>query len=161
MSGSDSLSGESGSDRLTGGTGADAFVFNSLVGADTITDYTLFEDKLRISKFGFGIGDGDLLVEGATVISAPGLFAATAETVIVTNDLAGLSAADAAAALGSATSGYAVNQQALFVVDNGTDSALFLFRSSSTDAVVSAAERTLLGTLTDVTGLTSDFVFIV
>jgi hypothetical protein len=46
------------------------------------------------------------------------------------------------------------------VVDNGTDSALFKFASSGTDAAVSSTELTLIGTLqgTAATGL-SDYAF--
>lgn len=35
----------------------------------------------------------------------------------------------------------------LSAVDNGVDSALYLFKSAGADAVVSAAELTLIGTL--------------
>jgi hypothetical protein len=42
----DRLVGGAGNDVLTGGAGADQFVFNSLVGTDTIRDFTASQDRL-------------------------------------------------------------------------------------------------------------------
>ncbi|HEY9605227.1 MAG TPA: calcium-binding protein [Allocoleopsis sp.] len=57
-SGDDVLAGGFGKDKLTGGAGADAFVFNSAatgVGVDTITDFNVLEDKIRVSASGFDL----------------------------------------------------------------------------------------------------------
>lgn len=57
-SGNDVLAGGFGNDQLTGGAGADAFSFNSAasgVGVDTITDFNVLEDKIRVSASGFGL----------------------------------------------------------------------------------------------------------
>jgi Ca2+-binding RTX toxin-like protein len=146
--GNDTLVGGAGNDTLIGGSGNDTIVLNSLVGSDTITDFVSGADKLQISQSGIAVGDGDTLVEGAVSIAGPGGFAASAELVVVTGNIAGaLTTASAAAAIGSATSAYAVGQETLFMVDNGTDSALYLFSSLDTDALVEAGELTLLATL--------------
>ncbi|HSI60440.1 MAG TPA: calcium-binding protein [Ideonella sp.] len=155
------LSGKGGADTLAGGLGADTFLFDSLVGSDLITDFLSGTDKLSFDPAALSIGDGDGIVEDALSIDTPGGFAATAELVIATANISGnISAAKAAAAIGSATGAYAVGQTALFVVDNGTDSALYYFQSADTNASVSAGELTLLGSLQG-TGstVTDDFLF--
>lgn len=145
------LEGSAGADTLTGGTGADSFVFGTTTGgADLIKDFLSGTDflKFRDGAGGLGIGDKDNLINGGVTVNAPGGFANTAELVIATNDIAGsITATSAAAALGSATAAYAVGDTRLFAMDNGTDSALFLFKAAGADALVSAGELTLLGTL--------------
>lgn len=48
--GNDTLVGGAGADTLTGGAGADTFVYNDMRDAgDTITDFTLYADKLSLS----------------------------------------------------------------------------------------------------------------
>jgi Ca2+-binding RTX toxin-like protein len=157
----DTLNGADGNDNLTGGAGADTFVLSTLVGSDTITDFASGVDKLRISQAGVRVGDGDRLVEGAVVVAGPGGFSTAAELVIVEGNVAGgLSAADAAPSIGSATSAYALGARALFAVDNGFSSAVFLFTSANTDAVVAANELKLLATLNGAATLgMGDFVF--
>jgi Ca2+-binding RTX toxin-like protein len=44
--GADSLTGGAGADSLTGGAGADSFVFISLTGVDSLTDFTSGSDKI-------------------------------------------------------------------------------------------------------------------
>ncbi len=161
--GIDTLNGGAGADLLSGGGGADAFVLNVLgPGADTVTDFASGSDQMRIGQAAIRVGDGDTVVEGATTIAAPGGFSRDAELVIVTSNLAGgISASAAAAAIGAATSAYATGAQRLFVVDDGSSSALFLFTSSSANAVVSAAELTLLAALTGTAATSAgDFAFI-
>ncbi len=146
--GSNLLDGGDGSDRLTGGAGADTFVLRSLVGSDTITDFTSGSDKLRISQKTLPVGDGDTAIEGAVRVAGPGGFAPGAELVIVTGNIAGsITTASAAAEIGSASAAYAAGQHALFMVDNGSSSALLMFTSAGADALVSASELTLLATL--------------
>jgi Ca2+-binding RTX toxin-like protein len=160
--GADTLVGGAGADSLTGGAGADAFVFDSLVGTDTITGFSSGSDTLRIRQAGLSVGNGDTLVDGAVTLAGPGGFAAAAELVVITADIAGaITAASAAAAIGAASGAYAAADQRLFAVDNGTDRAVFLFRSSGADAVVSAAELTQLVTLSGGTTPTIfDYVFV-
>lgn len=159
--GNDTLTGGSGSDRLTGGSGADRFVLGSLVGSDTVTDFASGVDRVGISQSSLRVGDGDLLVEGATVRGVIGGFSATAELVIFTGNLSSLDAASAAAGIGSATSAIAAGRTMLFVVDNGGSSAVYHFSSADGDAVVEAAELTLLATIQGVPALaTADLIFV-
>ncbi|MCW1383587.1 hypothetical protein OLX02_12230 [Novosphingobium sp. KCTC 2891] len=143
----DTINGGAGSDTLTGGNGADRFVFNSQVGSDHVTDFASGTDRIGISQSSLRTGDGDLLVEGSAVRGAPGGFAGSAELVIFTTDLATLGKDAAAAAIGSASTAIATDRTAVFVVDDGASSALYLFRSADGNAQVSASELTLIATL--------------
>jgi serralysin len=58
--GNNVINGGAGSDTLTGGTGNDTFVFDSrsliaqvISGVDTITDFTIGQDKIQLSKLAF------------------------------------------------------------------------------------------------------------
>jgi Ca2+-binding RTX toxin-like protein len=154
------IDGAQGADMLAGGAGADNFVFNNLLGSDTITDFVSGSDKLRIGQAGIAVGDGDTVVEGAVTLAGPGGFANSAEYVVVTADIAGsITTASAAARIGSATSSYAIGRKALFMVDNGSTSALYLFTAADADAAVEANELTLLATLTGTASTTGDLVF--
>jgi Ca2+-binding RTX toxin-like protein len=156
------LTGGAGSDVLSGGAGADLFVFNSKVGADTISDFLSGTDKFRVSQAGIHIGNGDTVVDNGVVVAGPGGFATASELVIVSGDIAGaINATSAAAAIGSATSAYAIGDARVFAVDNGAGTEVFLFTSAAADATVSAAELTLLGTATATPAtLAADYVFV-
>lgn len=150
-----------GANILTGGLGADTFVLKPgsqplASAADRITDFVSGSDRLLISQTGLPIGDGDALLEGATLSAGPGGFSTAAELVVITGNLAGLvnSTSLAAAAIGSASSAYAIGARALFVVDNGADSGVYLFSSAGNDAQVSGSELTLLATLTSTASTT-------
>jgi Ca2+-binding RTX toxin-like protein len=160
--GADLLNGAAGFDRLTGGGGADAFLLNSKVGADLVTDFVSGIDRLRVSMSGIGAGDGDTVVEGGLLRAAPGGFAPTAELVIFTSNTGTLDAAGAAARIGSASAAYAVGAKAIFAIDNGVSSAVFQFVAADANAAVSAAELTLVATLqgTAATAL-ADYLFVV
>ncbi|MDO5356585.1 MAG: Ig-like domain-containing protein, partial [Conchiformibius sp.] len=58
--GNDRLGGGEGRDRLTGGEGADTFVFSKLLdgSVDWITDFTVGQDKIALSKGVFGALNG-------------------------------------------------------------------------------------------------------
>ncbi len=68
-----------------------------------------------------------------------------------------------AAKIGSATSSYTTGATRLFVVDNGTESRIFRFRSSSANASVSSSELTLVAVARHASGTTgtdkTDFRF--
>jgi Ca2+-binding RTX toxin-like protein len=146
--GANRLDGRAGSDTLVGGSGADVFVIGSTSGSDTLSDFAKGVDRLLVSKGGIAIGDGDTTLEGAVTRSAPGGFSKSAELVIFTTNIGGsIGKTVAATTIGSASSAYASGHKALFAVDNGSSSALYLFTSSGTDALVSSAELTLLATL--------------
>lgn len=158
--GIDTLEGGTGNDTLTGGSEADLFVFNNKSGRVTLLDFVSGTDDLVFVQSAVKVGDGDALVEGALTRAAPGGFGTGAELVIFTTNTASLSATAAAAAIGSATSAYTVGRTALFAIDNGTSSAVYLFTASAADAAVSAGELTLLATLTGTPStVVGDYVF--
>ena len=149
--GNDTLDGGVGTDVLIGGAGADTFVFGTVAGgADTVLDFLSGSDHLQFKDGAAGlvIGNGDHTIDHATLANAKGAFSNLAELVVMAPAIAGdINAASAAAAIGSASAAYAVGDTRLFAVDNGTDSALFLFKSAGADAAVSATELTLVGVL--------------
>ncbi|BBL74371.1 beta strand repeat-containing protein [Methylomagnum ishizawai] len=162
--GDDRLNGGAGMDSLQGGAGSDSFVFtNASGGADTVLDFLSGTDHLVFADTATGqkIGNGNHIVDGGVAVVGPGGFSNAAELVIVTKNIAGaITTASAAADIGSATSAYATGNVRLFAVDNGTDSALFLFKSAGADATVSAAELTLVGTLQGTASTTlADYAF--
>jgi Ca2+-binding RTX toxin-like protein len=56
--GNDTLSGLDGNDTMTGGQGDDVFVFNTAISAtnhDTITDFKLGDDTIRLENTGAGL----------------------------------------------------------------------------------------------------------
>jgi Ca2+-binding RTX toxin-like protein len=149
--GNDNLKGAAGSDTLTGGAGSDRFVIDSLAGSDTITDFVTGVDKVAVNASTLRVGDGDNVVEGAVTVTGVGGFLSAAELVISTGNIIGtIDAASAAAKIGSAGSSYTLGQRALFVVDNGFGSQIFLFSSANEDALVEASELTPLATLSGV-----------
>lgn len=160
--GNDTLTGGTGSDLLTGGTGSDTFRFDS-VGDDEIADFTSGSDKIRLVQSAIKCGDGDSIVERAVRMGDDDddRFSTSAELVIMTHNISGdFTTAKAAQVIGRAASSYATGQTAVFVVDNGRDSAVYHFKSSGSDSTVSAAELTLVATVTgeDHTG-TGDYLF--
>jgi Ca2+-binding RTX toxin-like protein len=144
------LDGKAGADTLTGGLGSDTFVFGILIGgADRVTDFVSGTDKVQIldDVAGLAIGNGDHVIDNAALVTSGG-FANTAELVVVSQNLAGgFTTAKAASVIGSATSNFALGDSRLFVVDNGKDSAMYLFKAADTDTLVSSTELTLVGTL--------------
>ncbi|MBT9098614.1 hypothetical protein KFZ76_12975 [Methylovulum psychrotolerans] len=162
--GDDLLNGGAGADTLTGGLGSDTFVFDTLTGgADKILDFVSGTDRLQLSdgSAGLNIGNGDHSIGNAELINGHGGFSTASELVIVTPAIIGtITAGKAATDIGSAAGSYAVGDTRLFAVDNGVDSALYLFKSAGADAGVSASELTLLGILqgTAQTAL-ADYVF--
>lgn len=139
-SGANTLTGYAGADTYTGGSGGDQFSIDTSATVDAVTDFTVGTDRFRMSMSAWHIGDSDLIVEGATNRTGPGGFSKSAEYVVISKNLTSITTANAAAAIGSATSSYATGDRRLFMVDNGTSSELFLFISSSANASVSAAE---------------------
>jgi Ca2+-binding RTX toxin-like protein len=145
--GNDTLKGGTGADYLTGGTGSDLFVLDNKAGADTVTDFVSGTDKIQISQLGIRIGDGDTIIEGAAIRpSGAGGFTNSAELVIMQQNITGaINSTSAAAAIGSATAAYALGKTALFVVDNGSTSGLFVFTAANNDAQVTAGELVQVG----------------
>ncbi|BAY75605.1 hypothetical protein NIES25_20520 [Nostoc linckia NIES-25] len=75
--GNDILVGSAGSDTLTGGTGTDRFTFNSRTeGTDKITDFSVVDDTIAVSKAGFGGG----LVAGVAIAASQFFIGSAATT---------------------------------------------------------------------------------
>lgn len=159
--GADTLIGGAGADSLSGGAGADHFVFDSLAGTDRIGDFASGSDRFVFVQSALSIGNGDGVVDNAVAVAGPGGFSELAELVIVTGNIAGaITAVSAAAAIGSATGAYGSGDTRLFAVDNGTDSALFLFTSAAADALVDSGELAVLGFATGTAStVVSDYLF--
>lgn len=68
----DQLEGNAGANRLTGGEGADRFVFRAPGAVDTITDFTVGEDQIRLYSSGFPGLSAGFLDEEAFRASATG-----------------------------------------------------------------------------------------
>ncbi|MDO9103421.1 MAG: DUF2974 domain-containing protein [Methylovulum sp.] len=147
-SGANTLDGGDGADTLDGGAGADKFIFNSTNGVDTILDFVSKTDKLNFSNSVLQIGDRDNVLEKATTISNPGGFSVNSELVIVTSNIIGnINEYSASAAIGAANTSYTLGAHVLFSVDNGSETGVFYFSSSNTNADVEFNELTLLGML--------------
>ncbi|WP_410499848.1 M10 family metallopeptidase C-terminal domain-containing protein [Chitinibacter sp. S2-10] len=159
-SGNDTLIAGAGNDVLYGGVGADRFVFDSKSGWDAIKDFASASDKMVFDNSALGgLGDKDAILEGGLLRSAAGGFAKTAELVVFSSNIAGsITTTTAAAKIGSATSAYTIGDQRLFVVDNGTQSNIYLFKAIDADAAVESNELQLLGTVNGQTAL-GDYLF--
>ena len=59
--GNDTINGGAGNDTLIGGAGADVFLFNFGTGKDTVTDFTVAEDKFAFDMASFGIAINSLI----------------------------------------------------------------------------------------------------
>ena len=150
--GQDTLSAGHGLVRLYGGADSDRFLLHAkeVEGEDMlwINDFASGVDHLAVSQSALPVGNGDLVVDGAVMVDGPGGFGAGSELVIVTANIDGYLTIDkAAAAIGSADQAYAAGQSVVFMVDNGADSLALYFQSSGVDAMVSAAELSILGHL--------------
>jgi Ca2+-binding RTX toxin-like protein len=172
--GNNVITGGAASDTLTGGLGSDTFVLNSAATADKITDFTSGTDFMKISMAGIHIGNGDTVldttVNAVQTVSASGTtgsnFDAASELVIFTYNAANSTSAQygtqaAALEIGHAASSFAIGDTRLFVVNDGTSSAMYLFTSNGADATVSANELTLLATLNNAASTTvADYGFV-
>ncbi len=145
--------------------GAGSGIYNFVAGA-TIGDFELGLDTIAIAKE--FVGDLDAVIDGVVVkTGAGGTFSSTAELVLVRADVADefagtnssffspISAAAVSAAIGNASAAIATNQTRLFVVDDGTNSAVFLFQSNNGDAAVTVDELYLLSVVTGQAALTA------
>jgi hypothetical protein len=156
---------DNGAAEQGGGSG----IYNFVAGA-TIGDFEQGLDGVAIAKE--FVGDLDAVIEGAVVKStAGGTFSSSAELVLVRADVADsfassntaffdtISATAVIDAIGSASAAIGVNETRLFAVDDGTNSALFLFQSNNGDAAVTIDELYLLGVVTGQASLNaSDFL---
>ncbi|MBI3901520.1 MAG: calcium-binding protein, partial [Nitrosomonadales bacterium] len=180
------LTGGAGADTLTGGAGADTFVLGSSQSADTITDFVSGTDHLQISMHGvtpgagagISIGNGNTTIESSATQTigngAVGFlgFDVTAELVVFTYNAANSTTVQygtlaAAAEIGYANGVITSGGTRLFVVDDGTSSAVYLFTSDGNTAgtggttLVTSNELTLLATMNSTASTTvADFGFV-
>ena len=149
--GNDVLNGAVGADTLTGGDGSDSFVFATVVGgADIVLDFLSSVDKVQLwdGANGLKIGNSNGIIDNALLSNNHGGFSTGAELVIFTPNISGaITTSTAATDIGSASTAFAMGDTRVFAVDNGVDSALYLFKSAGADALVSSTELTLIGTL--------------
>jgi Ca2+-binding RTX toxin-like protein len=160
--GNDTLVGGAGSDKLNGGADIDNIVLDSRIGSDLVEGFGSGVDNIAIDMSAIPVGDRDTLVEGVLTRNAPGGWGAANELVVFTANAAGLSTANAAAAIGSSSSVLAAGASKIFVIDNGASSGVFLFVSGAADATVLASELTLLATIsgTAATSASLDYIFV-
>jgi Ca2+-binding RTX toxin-like protein len=161
--GADYIIGGKGADTITGGGGADIIRFtnvNELTAGtpDIIVDFLTGAggDILSFNATSFGINAGlsDQVIDGWEQV-ASGAHTKDAEITVITTAVSGsLISANAALAIGSATSAYASGDGKFFIVSNGTDSAVFKFTSGAADATVTASELGA-GPLITLTGVDS------
>ncbi len=71
---------------------ADHFILDSVVGGDTITDFTRGLDKLAVDQFAIRVGNRASTLDGATTVSGPGGFGPNAELVVVKKNISAISA---------------------------------------------------------------------
>lgn len=81
--GRDVLAGGSGNDILTGGTGGDTFRFRTGDGADTITDFELGIDRIRIGQGAAGLDELTFAASGSDVVVSFADVALTVQNVTV------------------------------------------------------------------------------
>jgi hypothetical protein len=143
--GADTISGGEGEDELDAGDDDETDTFRFAETADvtanspdTIANFVGGDDVLSFD------GDNTFDLVGGNTLSAhdgaTNSFAETDNVVSITTEAASLNSADAATAIGSATGAYAAADRVLFIVNDGDDSAVFLFVSTGANALVSAAE---------------------
>lgn len=150
--GNDTLEGATGRSSLEGGEGEDTFVLlaREILPSDAtwVMDFEAGLDTLSVSQAALPVGNGDLVVDGATTITGPGGFDASAELVLLAADVVGPLTLDSiAAAFGEANQAYAAGQSAVFVAGNGSETWVLRFESAGNDAIISAAELSIIGHL--------------
>ena len=171
---------------VPGIVGADIFVFDAITTANAVTetfngsgvfafataatvaDFQSGIDRIRIAKE--LVGDLDTVIDGVATANAAGTFSATAELVFFATPLASalvddpaagflsVSAEQVDAVIGSAAAALAVNATRLFVLGDGSHSALFVFQSANGDAAVTIDELFLFAVVANLPDpATSDF----
>jgi Ca2+-binding RTX toxin-like protein len=153
--------GGSGAIETSPGNGQWYFSVGSLV-----ADFQSGSDKLAIDNV--IVGDGDATLEGV-VTHTSGDFDKDAELVVFTanasatfsfgTSMASFLASAVTTVIGSADASFAVGNERIFVVDNGTSSAVFAFEADNADAAVTVEELSLIAVVVNNSALAaSDFV---
>lgn len=168
-----------------GGGNADRFMFDTITVANglsetalgsgvyefingaTIGDFEVGIDKLGVAKE--LVGNLDTVLDGSAVTTAAGeSFSEAAELVLVRANTGALLAASRGAffqdidanvidaVIGNASGAIAVGVTKLFVVDDGSNSAVFYFQSSDGNSSVTMDELYLLGVVTGAANLAAN-----
>jgi Ca2+-binding RTX toxin-like protein len=146
--------------------GSDFFYFNT---GTFIGDFNPASDVIEFTAA--MVGDGNTTLTTAVKDTVGGTFSGTPEMTIFRTDVAGtfgsqygmsyFEAADVTAVIGNAAGAFALGAERLFVVDDGTSSAIFQFVSSDTDALVEINELYLVAVVADNAALVAtDFLLV-
>lgn len=122
----------------------------------TVKGFASGQDRIELA--GYWVGNGDLVFDNASEQPNPGgSFSAASELVLFRTDLPSafmgvsdlsftpLDAADVASVIGSADAAVGVGNTRVFVLDDGQNSALYLFQSNDSNALVTGDELYLIG----------------
>ncbi len=144
------------------------FYFNT---GSLIADFNPAVDLIQFAAS--SVGDNDTLLENVAIkTTAGGTFSAASEMTIFRTDVAAtfsysnsqltyFDAAAVTAVIGNASTAFAAGSERMFVVDDGTSSAIFQFVSSAADAVVSTSELSLVSVVYNNTEMVaSDFALV-
>ena len=132
-----------------------------------IADFNAASDLIEFTAA--MVGDGNTTLTTAVKDTAGGTFSGTSEMTIFRTDvnsdfgsqynMNAFDAADVTAVIGNASAAFTLGAERLFVVDDGTASAIFQFVSSDTDALVEVNELFLVAVVANNSALVAgDFV---
>jgi hypothetical protein len=147
--GDDSLTGSAGSDTITGGLGSDTIVFNSTTGSDTVTDWTVADDTINVSRATIALegADGDFgdANELVTIAAAAGTDNAaslnTSNDLIIMTDTTGHTAASLVADLDTVAAGDAL----IVYYDSGTSKVTLAYDNDINDGTAATILATFTG----------------
>jgi Ca2+-binding RTX toxin-like protein len=178
LDGNDTLVGALGVGTLWGGAGGDAFVFDNVTEQDFVTESSpgsgvfvwtrgdlvgdFGDTGDRIAVDGSLVGNVDEVLDGvAEATSAAQTFDPAAELILFRQDVGSpfldpgtgarlpIGATEVDAALANASGALALGLRKIVVVDDGTNSAVFLFQSYDDNATISVDELLLLAVVAD------------
>jgi hypothetical protein len=168
--GADFITAGAGLDTLTGGAGVDNFILDTTAAnADTITDFVSGTDvvDLSASLTAVTLTVNAQLAVGAAASTAAGITVVTtaantdAEVYYIENTAGGTGALTLTQIETAITAGNTATGQVTVLIDNGTDTEIYIDQAAQTDAG-GGAGMILVGTLSGVTGATAvatnDFV---
>lgn len=136
-------------------TFAGSGVFQFRAGS-TIKDFEVGMDRIELAAY--LLGDGDLVLDGVgEKLMTDSSFSSSAELVFFRTDLptrfmdaddlcfAPVAAGEVQSVMGTADAALALGETRLYVLDDGFNSALFLFQSTDGNAIVTVDEVYLIG----------------
>ncbi|WP_410497617.1 M10 family metallopeptidase C-terminal domain-containing protein [Chitinibacter sp. S2-10] len=159
--GDDLLIGGAGDDVLYGGDGADCFVFDCLIGSDTVMDFVSGSDLIVLDNSALGgIGNGDAVIDNGYTIDFPYTTGYRSwELIIFSDAINGDLTEVSAASKIDVVNPFETGEERIYVVNNGVQSAVYLFKEADGNGQIGSDELHLLGTLNTATTQISDFAF--